>query len=343
MASSSSTEDTRAAKRRRTPESDSESLLITATYSRGQPWFDDGNLILQSNDGIRFKVYRGLLALHSTVFSDMFTLPQPLNQELVESCPFVVLPVSGVELTIFLQLISTQSGSFFESDSSVSFDQLSVMLRLGKKYNVQRLRHNAVRILCEAYPGTLGAFDKSSKHLLSTATALELAWLAFSENVDIVLPILCYISIDLTDLPCLLRDECKKNNGEPLVTSPEFKTFLAAGLVSAFVGQSGLTFSWLDSTAGTWVPECATERKCRKAIDKLAHEHFGPKDHAAEIGLTCLFSQKWWPPSNLCENCVDEMEDRQEDDRAKFWDALPSFFGLPPWEELRKKHSLLSS
>ncbi|KLO06635.1 hypothetical protein SCHPADRAFT_805580, partial [Schizopora paradoxa] len=38
-------------------------------------WYDDGNIILASDRHL-FRVYKGQLAQHSSVFRDMFSLPQ---------------------------------------------------------------------------------------------------------------------------------------------------------------------------------------------------------------------------------------------------------------------------
>ena len=39
-------------------------------------WFQDGNITLIAS-GVEFRVYKGVLASHSSVFADMFSLPQP--------------------------------------------------------------------------------------------------------------------------------------------------------------------------------------------------------------------------------------------------------------------------
>ena len=39
-------------------------------------WFTEGNVVLQAG-GVAFKVYQGILALDSEVFSGMFSMPQP--------------------------------------------------------------------------------------------------------------------------------------------------------------------------------------------------------------------------------------------------------------------------
>jgi hypothetical protein len=51
---------------------------------RGNPWFEDGNIILLVEDDDHnplkaFKVHRGLLARQSEVFDAMFDIPQPTS------------------------------------------------------------------------------------------------------------------------------------------------------------------------------------------------------------------------------------------------------------------------
>jgi hypothetical protein len=48
-------------------------------HRRGDPWFEDGNIILvpDSESQIAFKVHRGVLSRHSEVFQSMFDIPQP--------------------------------------------------------------------------------------------------------------------------------------------------------------------------------------------------------------------------------------------------------------------------
>lgn len=43
-------------------------------------WYSDGNIILVARD-VEFRVFKGILAEHSPVFRDMFSLPQPAPAE----------------------------------------------------------------------------------------------------------------------------------------------------------------------------------------------------------------------------------------------------------------------
>lgn len=51
-------------------------------------WFADGNMILIARS-TAFKVHRGQLERHSEVFRDVFSIPQPAVQDLLDGCPWV--------------------------------------------------------------------------------------------------------------------------------------------------------------------------------------------------------------------------------------------------------------
>lgn len=53
-------------------------------------WFSDGNIVIVAGH-TAFKVHRGQLERHSEVFRDLFSIPQPAEQELMDGCPCVKL------------------------------------------------------------------------------------------------------------------------------------------------------------------------------------------------------------------------------------------------------------
>lgn len=57
-------------------------------------WYDNGNVILISSDHVGFRLYRGLLANQSTMFHDLFSLPQP-----PEAHNTPVIPISESSIT----------------------------------------------------------------------------------------------------------------------------------------------------------------------------------------------------------------------------------------------------
>jgi hypothetical protein len=65
-------------------------------------WFEDGNIILRAEHTI-FRLYKGFLASHSSIFHDMLALPQPADgsAETYENCEVVRMNDSAYELTEF--------------------------------------------------------------------------------------------------------------------------------------------------------------------------------------------------------------------------------------------------
>ena len=69
-------------------------------------WFDDGNIVLVASDSeIAFRIYRGLLAAQSTVFSDMFASSTSSPDETFDGCPVVYLSDSPYDLAHLLRVL----------------------------------------------------------------------------------------------------------------------------------------------------------------------------------------------------------------------------------------------
>ena len=68
-------------------------------------WYDDGTVILIARN-VEFRIYKGLLSDHSSVFRDMFSLPQPPAPSNSESppCPIVHLSDSPEDLRYVLRI-----------------------------------------------------------------------------------------------------------------------------------------------------------------------------------------------------------------------------------------------
>jgi hypothetical protein len=78
------------------------------------PWFEDGNIILETEQ-TQFRVYRGILSRYSVVFKDMFDLSGPDGEGDVEGCPVVHLSDNAEELQHVLNALhrSTRYGSVY--------------------------------------------------------------------------------------------------------------------------------------------------------------------------------------------------------------------------------------
>ena len=69
-------------------------------------WFDDGNVILQA-ENTQFRVHRSLLSLHSNVFKDMFSMPQPTDTTTApnaDGCPVITIFDKASDLEYVLSI-----------------------------------------------------------------------------------------------------------------------------------------------------------------------------------------------------------------------------------------------
>ncbi len=53
-------------------------------------WLADGNCVVVANN-IAFRVYKGILSLHSEFFRDLFSLPNSSSSETMDGCPVVTV------------------------------------------------------------------------------------------------------------------------------------------------------------------------------------------------------------------------------------------------------------
>lgn len=91
-------------------------------FKRGDPWLDDGSIILQTQSTI-FKVHRSVLARNAEIFADTFQMPQPDkpadDQALIDGCSVLPLTDDPTELSHFLRaLYDGHKYAYLRSDTS---------------------------------------------------------------------------------------------------------------------------------------------------------------------------------------------------------------------------------
>ncbi|TFY78719.1 hypothetical protein EWM64_g5288, partial [Hericium alpestre] len=123
-------------------------------------WFSDGNVILVSGSSV-FKVHRGQLERHSEVFRDMFSIPQPEEQDALYGVPCIPLYDSPPD--IFYLLKALYDGLYFKEPYSSEFPFLAAVLRLSTKYLIHTLRECCLSRLLHDFPATLDGWDLREK------------------------------------------------------------------------------------------------------------------------------------------------------------------------------------
>lgn len=95
--------------------------------------------------------------------------------------------------------------------------------------------------------------------------------------------------------------------------------------------QGETTFSWITFPLAKY-DRCQAGAGCAAARSKVAIKLFFPVSHIK--GLV-RWEKKW--ERGMCTACIDVALVEHRNGRRHFWEALPSIFGLPGWEELNKE------
>lgn len=64
--------------------------MPSPTTRHGEFWLYDGSIVLAVENTL-FRVHQTILANHSEVFADLFTIPQPDGEEMIDGCHVVRL------------------------------------------------------------------------------------------------------------------------------------------------------------------------------------------------------------------------------------------------------------
>ncbi|KAJ7134262.1 hypothetical protein C8R44DRAFT_869924 [Mycena epipterygia] len=88
-----------------------------------------GDIVIQV-ESTQFRVHRDSLSNHSSVFGDMFSLPQSPNEATVEGCPIVHLTGDSVQ---DVEIILAAFYDPYHNKPSQPFHVVAAMLRLGRK------------------------------------------------------------------------------------------------------------------------------------------------------------------------------------------------------------------
>ncbi|KZP04394.1 hypothetical protein FIBSPDRAFT_405005 [Athelia psychrophila] len=301
---------------------------------RSDIWYDDGNVILQA-EGTQFRVHKSILAQSSTVFNDMFSLPQPpaKDAEMLEGCPIVHLFDSAQEVRYILQAIFQQKYLTFEV--KMPFPVLVAFLCLGRKYDIQSLHIDARKRLYRRFPATLEDDDAVRYSewvgLKPTETGtryIELVTLARRAELLSILPHVLYRC-------CQLYPEIITDNISAPALPPGDQMACMTGHRAACISQAHTTYGWLYN--GAPAASCITQNKCSAARQRYLLEWFTPVPSPSGLDLWSQVCGSFYSDMALCKHCVASAQSQHEVGRANFWEQLPSLFGLPPWTELLRE------
>ncbi|KAJ6460070.1 hypothetical protein C8R47DRAFT_1027932 [Mycena vitilis] len=294
-------------------------------------WFEDCGLIIQA-DTTLFRISRDFLAAQSTIFKDMLSLPPPSDAEMMDGCPFVLLPDEAEDVTVFFKALLYYD--FFEpSPAPTTLAILTGVLRMSHKYEVDAMRKRALLHISSFHPTTLDEYlalaDKSApwfEELDDGLSFTPLIVLARELSLDWIIPATFYRTCEWTAEELIVYGQISKED--------QVRLTIGCRMLEATGVTKILDFLWPDND-----PECDDPDGCdrsRFSCRRMA-EGRRPRENDAQARVPLsAWRASDWKRLKVCDVCMSNMKEKHQRALQSFWDELPSIFRLPPWSELEK-------
>ncbi|KAJ7725322.1 hypothetical protein B0H16DRAFT_1594526 [Mycena metata] len=264
--------------------------------------------------------------MHSSVFRDMFTIPLPSDEAMVEGCAVVVLQGDTVRDWCLLLRAVFPKGL---PDEVPSIDVIAAILRLSKKYDFPIFRKNCVDRLKGEFPASLEEYDDLDDWTYISGNCdgnvcMLLISLAREIGVYSVLP-LSFALIVQEDMLEVLRSDVALSSDDRLACLTGYFNLLKL--------QSTTTMAWLGLGSKSHIPcsNCLQPSKCPAAVKEIALKTL--KSNPPELRVTRRWLEEW--DKEMCRHCRKTAKDIYDTGRDTCWTQLPAAFGLPSWEELK--------
>ncbi|KAF9463025.1 hypothetical protein BDZ94DRAFT_1309134 [Collybia nuda] len=315
---------------------------------RGEPWFDDGNIILVTDeDKTAFRLHRGVLGRHSEVFEDMFCIPQPVSHgtDIYDGCQVVCVYDLPSEFSTLITAL--YDGATFHNRNFDDFLNLVSILRLSTKYFIAHLRIQAIRFLAETWSYTLHGHDAMVARALTSPVAnnttypyvhpLHILNLAREVNIQIVVPSALYF-LSLYPLIDLLRaDHPKLQSNHPSTPSSVLDSADIKDYTLMFQHRMNITLDFVrrffDKRPA--LCKCPTTTICIRGFSKLSSRlsrswvlRTGPL-HFMVQAIQVLREEPI-----VCQQCRVDFERDVNTLREAIWKDLPTVVGLAGWDQL---------
>ncbi|KAI0689854.1 hypothetical protein C8T65DRAFT_588356 [Cerioporus squamosus] len=151
-------------------------------------WFEDGTTILKTQRTI-LKVYKGPLIQHSSVFRNMFSLPQPQTEEVATGPATVELFDPAYDVRALLQVLMPSKYIQLSGTYHTSCDEVCACPRMAHKYEMDQLLEKSLQSLRSFYPDTYQLFkERCNTEPQNTARAISVVNLGRLVEAPSLLP-----------------------------------------------------------------------------------------------------------------------------------------------------------
>jgi hypothetical protein len=309
-----------------------------STAGMSDLWMDDGNIIIQVKN-MQYKVHRGTLARHSPFFKDMFALPQP---DAADMCPIIVLSdeVEDVDYMlrsfygevyvalryIWIAIVDQSRLSHYKESAPLDWRQVGTLVRMGRKYLIAPMFHEAVRRLHFEFPSVWDGFVRVLREvdeegdlikLDAPSPFAELLRLCLEHDVLIVAPLLFLLTCTRVD------------DTERLLALPQPILLRVLEGRKHFAVKIRDLYPILEQTCNS--------RECTSLRWHRLLEFTTPCSEPPEQYMLFARALDEYTPG-VCLGCHERIREDFPKISRRIWNDLPEMFGLPPWEDLKRGH-----
>ncbi|KAJ7605089.1 hypothetical protein FB45DRAFT_767736 [Roridomyces roridus] len=297
--------------------SDGEELLRSSEI-----WHSDGSVVLQAGC-TQFRVHWGVLSLHSSFFQDLQGLPQPPDEPKVDGCPVIEVSDSAKDVEVVLKTL-------YNPSKPLPLSAVASYTRLSRKYDFKQLLQTMVERLTYENPTTLNAYD-----LLIKENGYIPTWITPYSGFLIDMVNLAKENNMLALLPCAyLRTDVFEGIRRPdgtlaiLSATDQRLCVVAHAAISRAQWITGNTWGWIADNI-TAVENCKAPTQCRNRKSACFHASI------IAGALSPFPNTKMMDKIKICTVCAENGRTRLLEGREKMWQALPSYFELPAWGDLK--------
>ncbi|RDX41897.1 hypothetical protein OH76DRAFT_1422827 [Lentinus brumalis] len=312
-------------------------------------WLLDGNVVLIAQKSA-FRVHQSVLARHSTVLADLFTVPLPPSsdaRETMDGCPVVQLHDSPDDLRYLLKALY-DGPRMLHHGTVMPFPTAAALYELAHKYNIESIRSDVHARLKTCFTHSFSVFKST------------LTWKM--ERPDTVLPgtraewpvALCSPALEAD----IKRDAIRAVNlahlsGDPLMLP--IPLYLCAMLPSAsiasgikradvqvdnlskedqircFDGRATFMLRRVKRYGRTWLvgpsAQCH-DPVCQTVFNGWVKSHLGRRDFPGDVHALRHIPPSKLEHSRLCQECHRDLVRRDLEEHRYIWEKLPTDLGL---------------
>jgi len=212
---------------------------------------------------------------------------------------------------------------------TVDLNTVTAFLRLGKKYEISHLRNAAIARLKTDIPRSLDGKDGGSIRFGDHGHWFDLANLCREENLLMFLPYTYSQCCENHTVEALLRGESRGDDTLARLSEESRDACILAYNRLHALGRDHI-LKWLD-------PECVPVPSCRRPAMCFAYKSRTRIERLEETINSLPDTRMKWRATDdlhLCEQCRTICQAAHKLGQLRAWNALPSIFGLPEWEDL---------